>query len=107
MNDLVKRKKTLPVAVAFERASGKVRTALEQLFAPPAPLPQENVERIRTILDELEVRTVIDAEIAEHRERALGLLRGVPGIATGAALTEVERLVAVATGATQTAAANA
>jgi geranylgeranyl diphosphate synthase type I len=106
MNDLVKRKKTLPVAIAFERASGKVRAELERLFASPAPLPLENVERIRAILEDLDVRPVIEAEIAEHRERALGLLRGVPGIATGAALTEVERLVAAATGATQAASAN-
>jgi geranylgeranyl diphosphate synthase type I len=106
MNDLVKRKKTLPVAMAFDRASAKVRTELEQLFAPAAPLPHENVERIRTILDELDVRTVIEAEIAEHRDRAVGLLHGVPGIAAGAALADVERLVAAATGASQTASAN-
>src|SRR6185503_4084149 len=107
MNDLVKRKKTLPVAIAFERASGKVRAELEQLFAPAAPLPVENVERIRAILEDLDVRTVIESEIAAHRESALGLLRGVPGIRTGGPLAEIERLVAAATGATQTAAANA
>ena len=107
MNDLVKRKKTLPVAIAFERASGKVRAELDALFAPAAPLPGENVERIRAILDELDVRALIDREIGEHRERALGLLRAVPGIGTGAAVTEVARLVASSTGAPQTAPANA
>jgi len=106
MQDLVKRKKTLPVAMAFERASDRVRAELEALFAPVAPLPQENVERIRAILEDQDVRAIIEREIAEHRERALGLLRGVRGIHAGPPLAEVERLVAAATGATQPASAN-
>jgi geranylgeranyl diphosphate synthase type I len=106
MQDLVKRKKTLPVAMAFERASDRVRAELEALFAPVAPLPQENVERIRAILEDQDVRPMIEREIAEHRERALGLLRGVRGIHAGPPLAEVERLVAAATGATQPASAN-
>src|SRR5438477_10193025 len=53
MNDLVKRKKTLPVVLAFERASPRVRAQLDELFAPQAPLPAENVDRIRAILDDL------------------------------------------------------
>lgn len=99
MNDLVKRKKSLPVALAFERASPKVRARLDALFAPPAPLPAENVEQIRTILDELEVRAGIDREIEEHRDRALDVLRRVPGVATGPTLDALERLVRSATGA--------
>ncbi|HEY6957332.1 MAG TPA: polyprenyl synthetase family protein [Candidatus Limnocylindria bacterium] len=105
MNDLVKRKKTLPVVLAFERASAKTRAQLDALFAVSAPLPQENVDRIRGILDELEVRAVIDREIADHRERALSLLRGTPGIVHGEALAQLERLVAVATGAPEPAVA--
>jgi geranylgeranyl diphosphate synthase type I len=105
MNDLVKRKKTLPVALAFERATPKVRARLDALFAPPAPLPGENVEQIRTILDELEVRTAIDREITEHRDRALDVLRRVPGIAPGAARDALERLVGSATGAAEPVAA--
>ena len=105
MNDLVKRKKTLPVVLAFERASPKVRAQLDALFATSAPLPQENVDRIRAILDELDVRALIDREIAEHRERALSLLRGTPGVVHGEALGQLEHLVAVATGAPEAAAA--
>jgi geranylgeranyl diphosphate synthase type I len=101
MNDLVKKKKTLPVALAFERASPKVRAELDGLFAPAAPLPPENVERIRAILDELEVRASIEQEIAEHRERAFGLLRGVPGIVKGEPVESVERLVRASTGSAQ------
>lgn len=107
MQDLVKRKKTLPVAMAFERATARTRAELEQLFAPTAPLAPENVERIRTIVDELDVRSEIEREIAEHRDRALTLLRGAPGLTGGAALAEIERLVASSTGATQAAPANA
>ena len=99
MNDLVKRKKTLPVVLAFERATPKTRAQLDALFAPAAPLPQENVDRIRGILDELDVRALIDREISDHRERALSLLRGTAGIVRGDALARLERLVAIATGA--------
>ncbi|MEK7862027.1 MAG: hypothetical protein AAB295_02045, partial [Chloroflexota bacterium] len=99
MNDLVKRKKSLPVVLAFERSSPMVRAQLDLLFGPPAPLPEENVERIRAILDELEVRALIEREIDEHRDRALHLLRGVQGIAVGPAVAELERLVRAATGA--------
>jgi len=99
MNDLVKRKKTLPVVLAFERSSPKMRAQLDALFGPSAPLPQENVDRIRTILDELDVRALIEGEIAEHRDRALHLLRGTAGVVRGGALAELERLVGAATGA--------
>jgi len=101
MNDLVKRKKSLPVALAFERSSPKVRARLDELFAPPAPLPVENVEGIRQILDDLAVREVIDKEIAEHRDRALRELRSVPGIVAGEAQALLERLVRSATGAAE------
>jgi geranylgeranyl diphosphate synthase type I len=106
MNDLVKRKKTLPVAMAFERASAKVRAELETLFAPAAPLAAENVEHIRGILDELDVRPHIEREIAEHRERALSVLRGVPGLLSGPALDEITRLVNASTGAAHAASAS-
>jgi len=102
MNDLTKKKKTLPVALAFERASPKIRAELDTLFGPAAPLPATNVERIRGILDELEVRGAIEAEIAEHRDRAMHLLRSVPGIVTGAPIDAVERLLHSATGSTET-----
>jgi geranylgeranyl diphosphate synthase type I len=98
MNDLTKKKKTLPVALAFERASPKARAELDALFAAPAPLSPETVERIRGVLDDLDVRAAIDAEIADHRERALRLLRGIPGIATDGPIESLERLVHTATG---------
>src|SRR5712691_6460415 len=93
MNDLTKRKKTLPVVLAFERAQGKTRERLAALFAPAAPLPAENVERIREILDELGVRSLIESEIASHRGRALHELHGIAPIAREP-LEMLERLVA-------------
>jgi geranylgeranyl diphosphate synthase type I len=97
MNDLVKRKKTLPVVLAFERASPRVRAQLDELFAPQAPLPAENVERIRTILDELGVRPMLEREIQAHRGRALGVLHGIA--AREESLRLLDHLVASATGA--------
>jgi geranylgeranyl pyrophosphate synthase len=100
MNDLTKRKKTLPVVIGFERAQGKTREHLAALFAAPAPLSSESVEQIREILDELGVRALIDAEIAAQRGRALHALRGVAPIAAAREpLDLLERLVSSATGA--------
>jgi geranylgeranyl diphosphate synthase, type I len=107
MNDLVKKKKTLPVALAFERSTTKARMELDELFAPPEPLPAANVERIRALLDELGVRAVIEREIVEHRDAALDILRSVPGIVRGEPLDELVRLVRSATGAPETSAATA
>jgi len=99
MNDLVKRKKSLPVVLAFEKASPKARAELDALFAPPAPLGRENVERIRAILEDLDVRAALEGEIAEHRDRALMELRGIAGMRAGAARDALEGLVRSATGA--------
>ena len=108
MNDLTKRKKTLPVVLAFERAPVKTRERLAALFAPPAPLPPDNVERIRVILDELGIRVLIEAEVAAHRSRALHLLRGIAPIAAARdALELLDRMVASATGAPEPAGAAA
>ncbi|CAN5235534.1 polyprenyl synthetase family protein [soil metagenome] len=105
MNDLVKRKKTLPFVLAFERASPAARARLRELFTPPAPLPAENVERIREILDEVRARELIEKEIERHRSRALHELRGVGAIAEATdALALLEQLVDLTTG-TPTAAA--
>jgi geranylgeranyl diphosphate synthase, type I len=108
MNDLTKRKKTLPVVLGFERAQGikKTRDRLAALFAPPAPLSTESVEQIREILDELGVRVLIDAEINAQRGRALHALRAIAPIAVAREpLDLLERLVASATGAAEPAGA--
>jgi geranylgeranyl diphosphate synthase type I len=108
MNDLTKRKKTLPVVLAFERATGRSRQRLATLFEPAAPLPAENVDGIREILDELGIRALLESEIAGHRSRALHLLRSVAPIAAAPnALDLLERLVASSTGAPEPAGAAA
>ena len=99
LNDLTKRKKTLPVVLAFERASPKVREELTALYEPPAPLDPGNVTRIREILDDLEVRELIEREIASHRSRALHALRGIGEVAAAReALGLLEQLVDTTTG---------
>ena len=106
LNDLTKRKKTLPVVLAFERASPKVREELAALYGPPAPLPAESVERIRTILDDLGVRGLIEREIASHRSKALHVLRGIGEVAAAReALALLEQLVEATTGVAEAAAA--
>jgi len=108
MNDLTKRKKTLPVVVGFERAQGKTRERLAALFAPPAPLSSESVEQIREILDELGVRALIDAEIDSQRGRALHALSGIaPIVAAREPLEMLEQLVASTTGADEPVGASA
>src|SRR5258708_6450982 len=98
MQDLVKRKKTLPVVMAFEKASPRTQAELAALFAPSAPLEAASVERIREILDELGTREQLEGEIAAHRTRALHALRGIGGLASEPQLL-IEQLVAAATGA--------
>ncbi len=99
MQDLVKRKKTLPVVMAFEKASARGRAELAALFEPPAPLPAANVERIREILDELGTREQLEREINGHRTRALHELRGIGALASSAEPHALlEQLIASATG---------
>ena len=99
---------TLPVVLAFERATQRVRTTLEELYAAPAPLPQETVDRVRDILDDLRVRELIDREIGIHRERALHELRAVRDHASAAEpLRALERLIDTTTGAPSEAPATA
>ncbi len=106
MNDIAKRKKTLPVVLAFERAAPKVRATLETLYSAAAPLPQENVDHVREILDDLRVRDLIEREIGIHRERALHELRSVRDVARSTEpLRLLEDTVAMATGAPSEAAA--
>jgi len=106
MNDLVKRKKTLPVVIGFEKASPRLRAELAALFEPPAPLSAESVERIREILDELGARAQLESEIAAHRTRALHALRAIGALAGASEpLALLEQLVASATGAEEPAVA--
>src|SRR5438445_5093810 len=70
MNDLVKRKKTLPVVIAFERASPRVRAELAALFGPAAPLAAASAASISEMLDAVGARAQGESEIASHRPRA-------------------------------------
>ncbi len=108
MNDIAKRKKTLPVVLAFERAAPRVRATLEELYGAPAPLPPETVDRVRDILDDLRVRELIEREIGIHRERALHELRGVRDLASSTEpIRLLERLIDSTTGAPSEAPATA
>lgn len=100
MQDLVKRKKTLPVVMAFEKASPRLKAELVRLFEPAAPLPATDVLRIREILDELGTREHLEQEISSHRARALHELHGIAASAASREpLALLEQLVASATSA--------
>ncbi len=93
MNDIAKRKKTLPVVLAFKHAAPRVRATLEEL---------------RDILDDLRVRELIEREIGIHRERALHELRGVRDLASSTEpIRLLERLIDSTTGAPSEAPATA
>ncbi len=102
MNDLVKRKKTLPVVMAFEKASPRMRAELDTLFEPPAPLSAVAVGRIREIIDELGTREQLEREITTHRMQALHELRSIAALAAAnEPLMLLEQLVASATGSSE------
>ncbi len=74
MNDIAKRKMTLPLVLAIARASPAQAAALARAYQPPAPLGEEDVRRVREIVDALGVRTEVERFIAAERDRALAAL---------------------------------
>jgi geranylgeranyl diphosphate synthase type I len=97
MNDIAKRKMTLPIVRALARASAAQVSALAETYGKAAPLPAEDVRRVRALLDALGVRAEVEGFIAEQRDAALAALASV-------ALAEgprglLRRLVDDATGA--------
>lgn len=97
MNDIAKRKMTLPLVLALERASAAERDDVAEAYARPAPLSGDEVRRVREIVDRLGVRAEVERYVAEEREAALRELAATPLVAAGR--ERIERLVASATGA--------
>ena len=77
MNDIAKRKMTLPLVIAVERASPAQRTELAARYAKPAPLGHEDVRAVRAILDALAVRAEAERLVQREREAALRALSQV------------------------------
>ena len=105
MHDVVKRKMTLPLVIAMTRASPSEAAAVREVYAHDAPLPAEEVRRVRAIVDRLNVRDEVDEFVAAQRGRALAALARVE--LREPERTEVTRLVSEATGASAIRAARA
>lgn len=74
MNDLAKRKMTLPLVLALERASATQRSTIATAYAKQPPIPADDVGRVREILDALAMRAEVERFVARERERALAIL---------------------------------
>ncbi len=74
MNDIAKRKMTLPLVLAIARASPAQAAALARAYERPAPLADDEVRLVREIVDALGVRTEVEGFIAAERDRALAAL---------------------------------
>ncbi|TMD60117.1 MAG: polyprenyl synthetase family protein [Chloroflexi bacterium] len=105
MNDIAKRKMTLPLVLAVGRASAAQAAIVRLAYARPAPLPPEEVRRVREVVDALAVHDDVDRFVTTERERALSSLARAE--LREPARTEVLRLVAEATGASASPAARA
>ena len=97
MNDIAKRKMTLPLVVAGERASPQQRADLAARYSGAAPLSGDDARAVRAILDALEARAEVKRLFAQQRAAALGALSQVTLREEPATL--LRRLVAEATGA--------
>jgi geranylgeranyl diphosphate synthase type I len=65
-DDLIAKKKSLPVLWAFENLSAAARAELRDLYQRAAPLSLEVAERIHTLMTEGGVRDAIQAEAQRH-----------------------------------------
>ncbi len=75
-SDIRRRKKSLPIVFALERAQGEERRALESLYEG-ADVDDEGVQRVLGLLEELHAREEVERRAAEYRDRALVGLEGL------------------------------
>lgn len=73
-NDIRRRKKSLPVIVAFESAPRETREQLRRLYASTEVLTQEDERSIRRALDECQAHAVAQRQVELHTEAALRAL---------------------------------
>ena len=89
--DIARRKKTLPVIYAFERADPGDRERLAALYADRAPSPAIAAE-IVAILERTGAREFTRATARRHRDRALAELDAA-GVVLPAARARLEEIV--------------
>jgi len=89
--DLARKKKTLPVIYAFERAAAASRARLAELYAG-ASLDPAAVAEILAILEAAGAREYTRDQAATHRDRALASLAAA-GVIDGSARERLESIV--------------
>ena len=89
--DLARRKKTLPVIYAFERASSADRARLTSLYAS-TPVGPAEVAEIVAILEALGARDYTRTEARRHRDAALAELDAA-GVVDTAARERLEQII--------------
>jgi len=76
-DDLTHKKKSLPVLWALENLSGAAESALRELYAAEAPLPEASARRIQEILTRENVREAVGAVAQSHYEAVIEGLQEV------------------------------
>ncbi len=92
-NDIRRRKKSLPVAFAFERAQGEAARDLARLYSQ-SKLGDAEVARVLAILDGVGAQEHAEALADRYHEQALTLLEPLSDTEAGAALRELTRSLA-------------
>lgn len=76
-SDIRRKKKSLPAAIALARASGEERTLLREVYTKEE-VSGEDVKRVIDVMEWLGVRKAGEEMVADHLERARGLLAELP-----------------------------
>lgn len=92
-NDIRRRKKSLPVAYAFERARGEAARDLARLYRQSS-LGDADVARVLAILDEVGAREHAELLADHYHAQALSLLEPLNATEAGATLRELTQSLA-------------
>ncbi len=75
-SDIRRRKKSLPIVFALEKAEGAARNALVQVYRS-ATVDDEGLQRVLALLDDLRAREAASHMAADYRDRALAQIEGL------------------------------
>lgn len=70
VNDLRKKKKTLPVIYMFDKSSGSRRKTLEDCYSTPAPLSDKEIEFVRESLEWADAYNYTNSIAFSYRQKA-------------------------------------
>jgi len=76
-SDIRRRKKSLPVAVAFAQACGEDRESLAEIYSRKR-IEDEDVERVIALMERANVRQTCEEQVSAHLEQARARLATLP-----------------------------